>query len=47
MDENELLRAILTVLIVGILAPMTLWYLGVRFAKPRGEVKVTIREVKR
>ena len=38
MDEEELFRAILTVLIVGIMAPMTLWYLGVRFNKPQFKV---------
>lgn len=34
MDQDELVRAILTVIIVGIMVPMTLWYLGRRFSKP-------------
>jgi hypothetical protein len=30
MEQNDLIRAILTVLIVGIITPMILWYWGVR-----------------
>lgn len=35
MEQDELIRAILTVLIVGIVIPMTLWYFGVRFRRPQ------------
>jgi hypothetical protein len=30
MEQDELIRAIVTFLIVGIIIPMTLWYLGIR-----------------
>ena len=35
MDDEQLIRAIATFVIVGLLVPATLWYLGIRFAKPQ------------
>jgi hypothetical protein len=35
MDDEQLIRAVATFVIVGVLVPATLWYLGIRFAKPR------------
>ena len=35
MEDDPLVRAIITFVIVGFLVPATLWYLGIRFAKPQ------------
>jgi hypothetical protein len=35
MEQNELITVIATVLIVGIIIPMTLWYLGLRYNRPQ------------
>jgi hypothetical protein len=34
MDDEQLIRAIATFIVVGLLVPATLWYLGLRFGKP-------------
>jgi hypothetical protein len=35
MDDQQLVRAVISFVVVGILVPATLWYLGIRFAKPQ------------
>jgi hypothetical protein len=35
MDDEQLVRAIATFIIVGLLVPAALWYLGIRFGKPQ------------
>jgi len=35
MDDEQLMRAVATFVIVGLLVPAALWYLGIRFAKPQ------------
>lgn len=34
MDDEQLIRALATFIIVGLLVPAALWYLGLRFRKP-------------
>jgi hypothetical protein len=35
MDDDQLIRAIATFVIIGLLVPAVLWYLGIRFARPQ------------
>ena len=35
MDDDQLIRAIATFVIIGLLVPAILWYLGIRFARPQ------------
>jgi hypothetical protein len=35
MDDQQLVRAVITFVVVGFLVPATLWYFGIRFAKPQ------------
>jgi hypothetical protein len=35
MDDDQLIRAIATFVIVALLVPAVLWYLGIRFSKPQ------------
>jgi hypothetical protein len=35
LDDDQIIRAIITFVIVAVLVPATLWYLGMRFLKPR------------
>ena len=35
MDDDQIARAVITFVIIGVLAPATLWYLGIRLRKPQ------------
>ena len=35
MDDQQIVRAVISFFIVGFLVPATLWYCGIRFAKPQ------------
>lgn len=35
MNDEQIVRAVASFVIVGLLVPATLWYLGIRFAKPQ------------
>ena len=38
MDDTQIVRAIITFVLVGMLAPAALWYLGIRLGKPQLKV---------
>jgi hypothetical protein len=35
LDDDQIVRAVITFVIVGVLVPATLWYLGIRLRKPQ------------
>jgi hypothetical protein len=35
MDDDQLIRAIATFVVIALLVPAVLWYLGIRFARPQ------------
>lgn len=38
MDDDQIVRAVISFVVVGLLAPAALWYLGIRFGKPQLKV---------
>src|SRR5271165_1372277 len=35
LDDDQIVRAVITFVIIGVLVPATLWYLGIRLRKPQ------------